>query len=279
MPYDVNTSLERLEKSLKNIESAKQQVEKIVGTSNELQEVVAGYVSSLDSLLTNVKDWVKEISLFQGSNITGIEKSIENIQKSCNTVIKKFTDSTGKIYDNLETKVTEELSKFEEANTKLTSQVDKLAKLDEYLKSATSTIDSVKEKLGEVLKELKESQSFQDDLLKDLQKDQKDIAEKSNDIQTQCNEILKSLGSVSSAIEGVSSIVSDSLKEISVLKKECNIYTEQIKSAVYKLDEKFSTLSNQYDIATKVLIKSSNINRWILIISVIILIMLFLFFN
>src|SRR5574344_2880205 len=97
MPYDINTSLERLEQSLKDIESAKKQVEKTVKTSNELQGVVAGYVSSLDSLLTNVKDWVKEISSFQGSNITGIEKSIVNIEKSCDNVLEEFTKATDKV--------------------------------------------------------------------------------------------------------------------------------------------------------------------------------------
>src|SRR5574344_1903614 len=111
MPYDINTSLERLEQSLKDIESAKKQVEKTVKTSNELQGVVAGYVSSLDSLLTNVKDWVKEISSFQGSNNTRIEKSIVNIQKSCDNVIEEFTKSTDKVSNKKKKKTEEELNK------------------------------------------------------------------------------------------------------------------------------------------------------------------------
>ena len=276
MPYDINISLERLEQSLKDIESAKNQVEKTVKTSNELQGVVAGYVSSLDSLLTNVKDWVKEISSFQGSNITGIEKSIVNIKNSCDKVIEKFTNSTDKTSDNLKQKTKEELSKFESANTKLTSQVDKLANLDEHLKSATSAIDSVKDKLGEVLKELKDSQNTQDDLLKALQKGQESLAEKSDDIQKLNSEILKSLSKISSAIEKVSSAVSDSLVEISGLKKDSDTYTKQITSVVSKLDEKVSALSNQLENATKALMKSSNVNRWIVIGCFVIIVILLL---
>ena len=271
MPYDINTSLERLEQSLKDIESAKNQVEKTVKTSNELQGVVAGYVSSLDSLLANVKDWVKEISSFQGSNITGIEKTIVNIQKSCDKMIEKFTNSTDKVSDNLKQKTEEELSKFESANTKLTSQVDKLAKLDEHLKSATSAIDSVKDKLGEVLKELKDSQNTQDNLLEAIQKGQEGLAEKNKDIHTLCDEIMKSLSKVSRAIEDVDSTANDSLKEILGLKKVCETYTEQINSAISILDEKVSALSNQSDTATKALEKSLNINRWIVIAGVVLL--------
>lgn len=275
MPYDINTSLERLEQSLKDIESAKNQVEKTVKTSNELQGVVAGYVSSLDSLLTNVKDWVKEISSFQGSNITGIEKTIVNIQKSCDKVIEKFTNSTDKVSDNLKQKTEEELSKFESANTKLTLQVDKLAKLDEHLKSATSAIDSVKDKLGEVLKELKDLQNTQDKSLEALGKGQEKLGTKSDEIKTSCDGISKSLDSVSSTIEGISTVVNDSKNEILEIKRNIDTCKSLIRSDISKLDEKVTTLSTQLDSTTKALVKSSNVNRWIVIAGIVVLAVLF----
>lgn len=275
MPYDINTSLERLEQSLKDIESAKNQVEKTVKTSNELQGVVAGYVSSLDSLLTNVKDWVKEISSFQGSNITGIEKSIGNIQNSCDKVIEKFTNSTDKVSDNLKQKTAEELSKFESANTKLTSQVDKLAKLDEHLKSATRAIDSVKDKLGEVLKELNDSQNTQDKSLEALGKGQEKLGTKSDEIKTSCDGISKSLDSVSSTIEGISTVVNDSKNEIFEIKRNTDTYRNEIRSDISKLDEKVTALSTQLDATTKALLKSSNVNRWIVIVGIVALAVLF----
>ena len=271
MPYDINTSLERLEQSLKDIESAKNQVEKTVKTSNELQGVVAGYVSSLDTLLTTVKEWVEEISSFQGSNITGIEKSIVNVQNSCDKVIEKFTNSTDKVSDNLKHKTEEELSKFEGANTKLTSQVDKLAKLDEHLKSATSAIDSVKDKLGEVLKELKDSQNTQDESLEALGKGQEKLCTKSDEIKTSCNEISKSLGSVSSKIGGITNVVNDSKKEISEIKRNIDTYKNEIRLDISNLDEKVTTLSTQLDTTTKALLKSSNVNRWIAIVGIVLL--------
>lgn len=274
MPYDINTSLERLEQSLKDIKSAKNQVEKTVKTSNELQGVVAAYVSSMDSLLTNVKDWLKEISSFQGSNITGIEKSIVNIQKSCDKVIEKFSNSTDKTSENLKQKTEEELSKFETANTKLTSHVDKLTKLDEHLKSATSAIDSVKEKLGEVLKELKNSQNAQDESLEALGKGIEKLCAKSDKIKTSCDGISKSLDSISSTTEEISTVVDDSKKKILEIKRNTDTYRKEIRSDINELDEKVTTLNTQLDTTTKALLKSSNVNRWIVIAGIVILVAL-----
>lgn len=275
MEERINQALAQLESDLQNISSAREQVEKTVGTSKELQEVVAGYVSSLDSLLANVKDWVKEISSFQGSNITGIEKSIGIIQKNCDKVIEKFSNSTDKTSDNLKQKTEEELSKFESANTKLTSQVDKLAKLDEHLKSATSAIDSVKDKLGEVLKELKDSQNTQDKSLEALGKGQEKLGTKSDEIKISCDGISKSLDSVSSTIEGISTVVNDSKNEILEIKRNTDTYRNEIRSDISKLDEKVTALSTQLDATTKALLKSSNVNHWIVIVGIVALAVLF----
>ena len=48
-------------------------------------------------------------------------------------------------------------------------------------------------------------------------------------------------------------------------------YTKQLKSEISKLDDKVATLKNQLETTTKGLMKSSNINRWIVIAGVVIL--------
>ena len=163
------------------------------------------------------------------------------------------------------------LSKFENANTKLTSQVDKLSKLDEHLKSATSAIDSVKEKLGEVLKELKDSQNTQDKYLEALGKGQEKLCTKSDEIKSSCGGISKSLDSVSTTIEGISTVVNDSKKEVLEIKRNIDTCKSLIRSDISKLDEKVTTLSTQLDSTTKALVKSSNVNRWIVIAGIVVL--------
>ena len=51
MAYDVNASLERLEKNLQDISSAREQVQNTVKASSELQGVVKIYVDNINSIL------------------------------------------------------------------------------------------------------------------------------------------------------------------------------------------------------------------------------------
>ena len=64
-------------------------------------------------------------------------------------------------------------------------------------------------------------------------------------------------------------MVNDSKKEIEEIKKECGSYTKQLKSEISKLDDKVAALKNQLETTTKGLMKSSNINRWIVIAGVV----------
>lgn len=47
MAYDINKALERLEKNLCDVDSARKQVEKTVACSTDLQNIVNGYVASI----------------------------------------------------------------------------------------------------------------------------------------------------------------------------------------------------------------------------------------
>lgn len=49
MAYDINATLERLEQNLKQLDSARKQVETTVQASEELQNAVAGYVASISN--------------------------------------------------------------------------------------------------------------------------------------------------------------------------------------------------------------------------------------
>ena len=55
MTYDINATLERLEQNLKQLDSARKQVETTVQASEGLQNAVAGYVASINSLVKEIK--------------------------------------------------------------------------------------------------------------------------------------------------------------------------------------------------------------------------------
>lgn len=279
MPYDINTSLENIEKSLKDIQSAREQVEQTVSTSKNLQSVVSGYATSVESLLANVKDWMNKISIFQKSNIDGAEDSINKICASCNTVIKTFSSSTKDLTSNLKEKVEEELGKFEDANSKLISQVDKLVGLDEHLETIITAVNVVKEKLNEMHKELKDSQKAQDKSLDALKKGQDGVSEKADNIISSCNKISSKLGDVAEGIKGVTDLVHELKNEIGMVKSYCENYTKQFQLEIGKLDGKMDFLQKQMESTAQAEKKEISINRWIIVVGVVALGVLLFFYK
>ena len=50
MAYDINAALERLENNLAEVESAKNQVEETIATSESLQQIIGRYTATLNSM-------------------------------------------------------------------------------------------------------------------------------------------------------------------------------------------------------------------------------------
>ena len=65
MAYDINASLERLEQNLKNIDSARSQVEKTIMSSNQLQSKMTDFITSMSDLLENVNEWKRQLERAQ----------------------------------------------------------------------------------------------------------------------------------------------------------------------------------------------------------------------
>ena len=61
MAYDINSALERLEKNLKDIDSTRQQEEKTITSSNNLQTTISSFVKSLKSLHGEVENLITDI--------------------------------------------------------------------------------------------------------------------------------------------------------------------------------------------------------------------------
>lgn len=281
--------LSQMESDLKDIQSAKRQVENAVKTSEELQSVFSKYVTSLESLLTNVKNWTNEISSFQSSNIKGIEESIKKISTSCDEVMKTFSTSTNDLTSNLKEKVEEELGKFEGANSKLISQVEKLLRLNEHLKTTTTAVNAIKKQLDDMLKELKDSQKSQDKSLDELKRIQDGISTRTDDVLDSCKSILQAQDGVLDNLRENKNLIS-SLKEnvledikkcsdkinnleksVLDIKRDNETNTKQIKSEISILDQKVESLKTQLTATIQNVKKEVNINRLILIVGIVIL--------
>ena len=94
MPYDINTTLERLEKNLSNLDSARKQVESMVFASNELQSTVENYVSSINCLYDEVKSWKENLKSSQTGLAVDVSSAFAQLKKSCEATATAFQNSS-----------------------------------------------------------------------------------------------------------------------------------------------------------------------------------------
>ena len=70
MPYDINAALERLEKNLQNLDSAREQVENTVNASNNLKQIVIDYIESITELRSDIQEWEEQLKQSQDGLFT-----------------------------------------------------------------------------------------------------------------------------------------------------------------------------------------------------------------
>ena len=271
MAYDINAALERLEKNLSEVESAKKQVEETIATSESLQQIIGRYSDSLVELNKEITKFIAEVHNYQSLKTSELDTAIKKIMTSCEAVISKFNVDVKTSTDAFNAKCSETITKFGSENNKLAEQVTKLSSLHGALKDATSEIKEIERKLDEIAKNLKDSQAEQDRTLDNIKssidalpaKIKSQIVEVINTINVQANDLENKADeiktSAATAIQKLDTIIS----VLSETKSLCN----GIKSDIAEL--KKSMDSGLTEVRSAI-----NVNRWILIIGLIALVAL-----
>lgn len=271
MAYDINAALERLEKNLSEVESAKKQVEETIATSESLQQIIGRYSDSLVELNKEITKFIAEVHNYQSLKTSELDTAIKKIMTSCEAVISKFNVDVKSSTDAFNAKFSEAITKFGSENNKLAEQVTKLSSLHGTLKDATSEIKEIERKLDEIAKNLKDSQAEQDRTLDNIKssidalpaKIKSQIDEVINTINVQANDLENKADeiktSAATAIQKLDTIIS----VLSETKTLCN----GIKSDIAEL--KKSMDSGLTEVRSAI-----NVTRWILIIGLIALVAL-----
>lgn len=271
MAYDINAALERLEKNLSEVESAKKQVEETIATSESLQQIIGRYSDSLVELNKEITKFIAEVHNYQSLKTSELDSTIKKIMTSCEAVTSKFNTDVKTSTDAFNAKFSETITKFGSENNKLAEQATKLSSLHGALKDATSEIKEIERKLDEIAKNLKDSQAEQDRTLDNIKSSIDDLP-----------------ANFKSQIDSVSALINNHAKDLNNKADEIKASSE---SAIQKLDTIISVLSEtkticngiKSDIAelkksmdsglTKVE-SAINVNRWILIIGLVALVAL-----
>lgn len=236
MAYDINLALERLEKNLQDINSAKEQIEDTINASSQLQNVVNGYVASVNAVLQETILLKEEIAKMRVKKVTEIKEAVTSIEASCNTIIAEFKKNSSSIL------------------TDFVSQNDRLAKSNEEL----SAFQTKLEQSIEITSGLK---TRQDEI-------SADVHSIHNKLQESTENISKQYGQLSQKVDADMTMLTNSMsKEFSRLSER----TEELNRAITKNQRDIEELCKQISDQHADNLKNININRWMLIAGILIL--------
>ena len=90
----INDSLKELEQGLKNIDSARKQVERTINSYDGLHNSTSEYVTQLGKLTTKDKELVTAIGTDYNQKATAFDKDRKVIVDSANSAIHELSNST-----------------------------------------------------------------------------------------------------------------------------------------------------------------------------------------
>lgn len=108
----INKTLSELESNLRNIESARKQVENTVKAYDELKDSTSSYVKSLSSVNTRLTDLMKLIENDYSNKLETFEKDRMTIIDSCQKAIDNVNDTTKSIQNTIDTTINDIHKKF-----------------------------------------------------------------------------------------------------------------------------------------------------------------------
>ena len=236
MAYDINLTLERLEKNLQDINSAKKQVEDTINASSQLQNVVNGYVTSVNTVLQETILLKEEIGKMKNQKVTEVKEAVAAIEASCTDIISTFKEDTSSILADL------------------SSENDRLTKSNEFLRVFQTKLEQSIE-ITSVLKTKQDKVSA-------------DVLSIHNSQQEATENISKQYDQLSQRMDTSITVLTDSMdKKFGKFSKQ----TEELHRAVTKIQMTIEDLGKQISEQHVTNLKNININRWILIIGILLI--------
>ena len=283
MAHDINSALERLEKNLSELDSARSQVLQSVNASNDLLKMVTLYVTAVKNLAASLKQWESSLSARESELHGEFESAISSIRQRCTEIISAFNTDVSKATLEFKTETDNTLEKFTEQNDKLAARVEELVSLREQIKKATSEIESVKGSLNEILKELKDSQDEQDASLEDLKQKVSGLNEKIDNSKglvlqaiTRSEQSLSELlnqanGKVDVVLNKADALASNVASLTTICQNIDTLVRSSTNSVTSSINKSKEEIVNAIQDSKAEALKSSNVNRWLIVGGIIIL--------
>ena len=97
----INDSLKELEQSLKNIDSARKQVEKTIESYDGLHDSASEYVAQLKKTTTKVEELIAAVGTDYKQKVEEFDKDCKSIIESANSASQKLSEATESFNNSL----------------------------------------------------------------------------------------------------------------------------------------------------------------------------------
>lgn len=269
MAYDINAALERLENNLVEVESAKKQVEETITTSESLQQIIGRYTDTLNAMGKDISSFIEEIRNYQDINTSELSSVVVALKTSCECVINKFNADVNTAIKSFDEKITETIVRFGSENEKLQIQVNKLNSLQDVLNKAAKELEEVEKKVDTLATELKNSQGEQDKMLAGIKSE---IEALPSSVKSHTEVILSEIKNQTLDLETKSKEISEKIyKAVQKLDTHISVITET-KGLCNGIKTDLEDLKDSIDSQFESMKNAININRWIAIIGILVLI-------
>lgn len=170
------TALANLESSLKEINTAKKQVEETVTAYKSIYPHINAYVGGLGEVSEKIFVIISEIKL-NANNLNDTSKHIlsklsdesqvisTKLNSSCTTITESFKTHANSVIFDLKETLDKTSTEIDIYVTKLENCINELSTLGKNIKNATELVSELKSDVCILSKELKESQKEQDEQL------------------------------------------------------------------------------------------------------------------
>lgn len=97
----INDSLKELEQSLKNLDSARKQVEKTIESYDGLHDSASEYVAQLKKITTKVEELIALVGTDYKQKVEKFDKDCKSIIESANSASQKLSEATDSFNNSL----------------------------------------------------------------------------------------------------------------------------------------------------------------------------------
>lgn len=97
----INDSLKELEQSLKNLDSARKQVEKTIESYDGLHDSASEYVAQLKKITTKVEELIAAVGTDYKQKVEEFDKDRKSIIESAKSALQKLSEATDSFNNSL----------------------------------------------------------------------------------------------------------------------------------------------------------------------------------